>query len=138
MRLGPPMYPSNANHASKPPNRGNRRWSFSTGKNTPRLFAVCANSRKPIESGVATRNFPLLDFAVALSESLKVSSFFRVESVANYQTCETKCLSASSSECVAYQYFENQTCQFMTLCTGLTWALTPILDQVARGWGPCG
>ena len=68
--------------------------------------------------------------AVFLSLPLGVSSqaptlypahcakFCRHEDVADYQTCETKCVTASSDDCVAYQYFDNKTCMFMTLCTG--------------------
>eukprot|EP00439_Symbiodinium_sp_Y106_P012060 s2756_g1.t2 len=40
------------------------------------------------------------------------------ENVANYDACETLCLSANSTECVAYSFFTNGTCQFLTLCTG--------------------
>ena len=42
----------------------------------------------------------------------------RTENVANYDACETLCLSANSTECVAYSFFTNGTCQFLTLCTG--------------------
>lgn len=43
----------------------------------------------------------------------------RHEGVADYQSCETLCVTASSEDCVAYQYHaDNDTCQFMTLCTG--------------------
>ena len=47
-----------------------------------------------------------------------------------YEVCETSCLAASSSECVAYQYFDNKTCQFLTLCAGETvQVVRPKADQ---------
>ena len=54
--------------------------------------------------------------------------------VADYQTCESKCLAASSSECVAYQFFSsNKTCMFMTLCTGEGQALRGFVAESATG-----
>ncbi|CAK9091128.1 unnamed protein product [Durusdinium trenchii] len=52
-----------------------------------------------------------------------------LEDVGTYEVCETSCLAASSSECVAYQYFDNKTCQFLTLCTGRYYMLANATDR---------
>lgn len=57
---------------------------------------------------------PTSSHALLLAHCVK----FRHEGVKDYQSCETKCLAASSDDCVAYQWFDNETCMFMTLCTG--------------------